>query len=282
MTSDSDCDASDEMSEGSDRSSVQPASDVSGCSGSSCYYSESVQQVSDNDSLYANPAGLGYDSDSNNAPHSGSPSVSHASTDTQSSSASMAGSNVQGVPTTDSDVPMDPELEIQLHPLLDGTPCDVNGFDLPLGANPVLQDEDDLDDFSPFSSRAEFEFAEFIFTEEQMSAGKLDKHLNNLAELYPDSSPPFSNHQEMYSTIDSITVGEVPWQSFSVSYNGEIPEDAPPWMTASYEVWHHDSLLVLEQQLGNKDFDGQMDFAPKRIFQDGKCQYTDLMSGNWA
>jgi Plavaka transposase len=86
----------------------------------------------------------------------------------------------------------------------------------------------------------------------------------------------------MYSTIDSIKVGDVPWQSFSVSYNGEIPEDAPAWMTTQDEVCYCNPLLVMEQQLGNEDFDGQMDFAPKRIFQDGKRQYTDLMSGNWA
>jgi hypothetical protein len=131
-----------------------------------------VQTASDDNSdgsLYASqPAGLGYDSDSGNMSNPESPPALHA----------------------------DPELDIQQHPILDGVPCDVDGYDLPPGADPPSRDldEHDANDFSPFSSQAKFEFAEFIFAEEQMSAGKLDKHLKNLAELYLDSSPPFSNH----------------------------------------------------------------------------------------
>jgi Plavaka transposase len=259
--------ASDDGSGASDGShqtseSTQPASDDES-DNSSHRSSKSAQPASGNNS--DNNPGPGHSSNSNDGSFPSSPSPSYSSGGARSMSASMG-----------------PELDIQLHPLLDGTPCDVHGYDLLPGADPPPQDGYNIEDFSPFSSQAQFEFAQFIFAEEQMSAGKLDKHLNNLAELYPDSPPPFTNHRDMYSTIDSITVGDVPWQTFSVSYNGDIPEDSPAWMTAKYEVCYWDPLLVMEQQLGNKDFDGQIDFSPKRIFQDGKRQYMDLMSGNWA
>jgi hypothetical protein len=42
----------------------------------------------------------------------------------------------------------------------------------------------------------------------------------------------------MYSAVDSIGLGDIPWQSFSVQYNGEILEDCPAWMTAEYDVWY--------------------------------------------
>ena len=88
----------------------------------------------------------------------------------------------------------------------------------------------------------------------------------------------------MYSVIDAIKEGDIPWQSFSVTYDGNLPDgDVPPWMTASYEVWYRDPLCTMEQQIGNPDFAEEFDFAPKQIFdQDDKRQYTDLMSGNWA
>jgi len=41
---------------------------------------------------------------------------------------------------------------------------------------------------------------------------------------------------------DAIEQGDVAWSSFSVSYNGELPDTSsgatiPPWMTQKYEVW---------------------------------------------
>ena len=173
-------------------------------------------------------------------------------------------------------------LQVHFHPRLDGTPCDINGYDLPPNTPPPPLEECAMDDYSPYTSRAEFEFAEFIFSEQQMSGKGLDKHLNNLAALYPNHPPPFADHQEMYSVIDATQEGDLPCQSFSVTYDGDMPVDAPEWMTATYDVWFRDPLLTMEQQIGNPDFAKEFDFAPKRIFKDDKRQYTDLNSGNWA
>ncbi|KAH9018135.1 hypothetical protein EDB84DRAFT_1627433 [Lactarius hengduanensis] len=56
----------------------------------------------------------------------------------------------------------------------------------------------------------------------------------------------------------------------------------PPWMNDLYEIWFRDPLQVIEAQIGNPEFDGMMDFSPKRVYFRGKRQYEDLMSGNWA
>ena len=56
----------------------------------------------------------------------------------------------------------------------------------------------------------------------------------------------------------------------------------PSWMTAEYEVWHRNILQVLVNQMGNPDFANGQDYAAKRIFKDGKRQYSDVMSGNFA
>jgi hypothetical protein len=133
-------------------------------------------------------------------------------------------------------------------------------------------------------NRAEFEFAEFLFVDEEMSAGKIDKLLNILAALYPDQ-PPVSDHKELYAIIDSITEGDVPWNSFSVSYDGPRPDTnnvAPIWMDEKYEVWFRDPLTVMENQIGNPDFNSHFDYAPKQVFRKGKRRYGDVMSGNWA
>jgi hypothetical protein len=140
-----------------------------------------------------------------------------------------------------------------------------------------------VDDISPFNSEAHFHFTDFLYSKTQMPAKKIDELLRILTTLYPDTPPPFVHHREMYSAVDAIPLGDIPWQSFSVQYNGEIPEDCPAWMTAEYDVWYRDPLLVLEQQIANPDFAGEFDFAPKQIFDiNNKRQYTDLMSGNWC
>ncbi|RXW13185.1 hypothetical protein EST38_g12668 [Candolleomyces aberdarensis] len=117
-----------------------------------------------------------------------------------------------------------------------------------------------------------------------MSAAHIDELSQLLAHLYPNNEPPFANHRELYSLIDSIPDGDIAWDSFSVTYDGEKPTNAtvPPWMTQSYEVWFRDPLKILENQIANPDFNGKIDYAPKRVFRNGKRQYRDLKSGNWA
>ncbi|KAF8961217.1 hypothetical protein BDZ97DRAFT_1664537, partial [Flammula alnicola] len=172
---------------------------------------------------------------------------------------------------------------IETHPILDGTPCDAEGNDLQDGSPPPPRSHRAPEDFSPFTGRAEFEFAEFLYTHEEMSAGKIDRLMNLLASLY-DQPPPFADHKELYSIIDSVQQGDVPWDSFSIAYNGPRPEEGPvpPWMDQKFEVWFRDVLQVLENQIGNPDFKGEMDYAPKRVSRNRKRRYRDLMSGNWS
>ncbi|KAF7333067.1 hypothetical protein MVEN_02371300 [Mycena venus] len=96
--------------------------------------------------------------------------------------------------------------------------------------------------------------------------------------------PPFADHKDLYATIDAIQQGDIPWQSFSVKYTGPIPENGPVpvWMTETFEVWFRSPLSIFEKQLSNPDFKDEMDWAPKRIFKDGKRQFVDLFSGNWV
>lgn len=59
------------------------------------------------------------------------------------------------------------------------------------------------------------------------------------AQYGDDQPPPFANHNDLYNLIDSISVGEVPWQCCSVSYSGPKPaENVPSWMEAEYTVWY--------------------------------------------
>jgi len=192
-------------------------------------------------------------------------------------------------PTADTNTPLDDTtdtntpLNISFHPILNGTPCDIDGNDLPLNTPPPAQET--VQDFSLFTSHAEFELTDFLFMEVEMSAGKIDRLMELFAALNPDCDPPFADHQELYNVIDSIPHGDIPWKCFTVSYSGEIPQDGavPAWKHSPYEVWYRDPLLVMEQQIGNPMFAGQIDFAPKRVFdKDRKRIYTDLMSGEWA
>ncbi|KAF9497935.1 hypothetical protein BDN71DRAFT_1481481 [Pleurotus eryngii] len=186
---------------------------------------------------------------------------------------------------TSSDIePPDPATTIRCHPIIDGTPCSNTGADLPAGAAPSPPPVIDTDNFDPFVSCAKFEFAEFLYRSVEMSGGNLDKLSELLAALYPDQELPFDNHDDLYASIDSIKHGDSCWKSFTVSYDGKTdPEAHPPsWMTATYEVWYRDPLAIMEKQLANPDFCGEIDYAPKLIYNDGMRQYTDFMSGDWA
>ena len=90
--------------------------------------------------------------------------------------------------------------------------------------------------WSPFKSHGEFELADFLYRKKQMSTGKIDELCSLMVSIYRDHNPPFKAHAELYKTIDSISYGDAPWQSFAVKYSGMLPADPPAWMTAEYDV----------------------------------------------
>jgi hypothetical protein len=116
-----------------------------------------------------------------------------------------------------------------------------------------------------------------------MSQADMDTLMRLWATTTSDGCAPFQNHQEMLATIDAINLGDIPWQSFSAKYSGDIPPaDPPDWMLKEYTVYFRDPLSVVRSMISNPDFKGQFDYAPYREFEDGKRRWTDLMSGNWA
>ncbi|KAF4614058.1 hypothetical protein D9613_007679 [Agrocybe pediades] len=174
---------------------------------------------------------------------------------------------------------------IKRHPLLNGLPCDANGKFLPAGSPPPPWDHPPPDDFSPFQDRSSFELADLLFRRAQTSATTNNDLMHIWASrLGEDSDPPFRDTNDMYSTIDGIRVGDAPWQSFTISYDGDIPlGDKTPWKHKEYEVYFRDPRIVLEQQLANPDFATEMDFSPKQVFDEcGTRRYCDFMSGEWA
>ncbi len=164
-----------------------------------------------------------------------------------------------------------------------GTPCDAHGNYLEPHAPrppPVA-----LNGYAPFKDRTEFELADFLFREAQLSGKKLDKLMELLAAYYGNEKPPpFANHRDLYNAIDVISVGEVPWQSFTISYSGPKPsQNVPQWMEDEYTVWYRCPRLLLLNQIGNTSFASEMDWAPKRVYRRGlKREYKDFMSGDWA
>ncbi|PPQ73084.1 hypothetical protein CVT24_009448 [Panaeolus cyanescens] len=174
---------------------------------------------------------------------------------------------------------------VYYHPMINGLPCDAEGRFLPPDSPPLpTQLPSAPDDYSPFDSRASFELADLLYRENQMSASQINKLMEIFAATMDTNDPPFFGKDDLYATIDSIQHGDAPWKSFSLSYSGEIaPNDTTPWKTKEFDVWYRDPHTVLQHQLANPDFSGEMDFAPKVVMDDyGTRRYCDMMSGQWA
>jgi hypothetical protein len=166
-------------------------------------------------------------------------------------------------------------------------PCDEHGNNIPPDTPPPPYREDpDPDDWSPFADRLQFETAEFIYARNQMSAGDIDRLLElwSTSLFQHDDTSPFANHNDLYDTIDSIPLGDVKWESFTMKYNGERPEsDVPSWMDDEYDVWFRDPRTLVRNMISNPDFDGEFDYAPLQEYDDEDShRYKDFMSGNWA
>jgi hypothetical protein len=174
-----------------------------------------------------------------------------------------------------------------------GQPCDKDG-DLLDPVPPPITESRDSTDWTPFHNRVEFEMADFLYKKCQMSGS----NINILMELWAAYSAlrdlenpsslnrsPFSDYRDMYSMIDAIPIGGVPWQSITLSFDGPIPEDhdPPSWMKTEHEVWFRDPRLLFKKMLENPDFRNSFDYAPHRQYDThGQRRYENFMSGDWA
>jgi len=149
-----------------------------------------------------------------------------------------------------------------------------------------------MNDFSPFPDQRAFEFADLLYSKVQCSEPHIDRFCDILSayicrKCHLDSddpdNPPASS-KDVYEMIDDITEGDVPWECFKLSYEGDVePNDTTPWKRDEYEVWYRNPRDVLHSMLGNRAFEDKMDLRPK-IVRDrkGRRLYFDLMSGDWA
>ncbi|KAG2132524.1 uncharacterized protein EDB93DRAFT_1309634 [Suillus bovinus] len=165
--------------------------------------------------------------------------------------------------------------------------CDENGHFVDPGTPPPPYTAKSPDDWTPYRNRLEFECADFMYTENQMSAGDINKilYLWGITLAVHRDNPPFADYKDLYNTIDATPLGDVTWESFSLKYNGDKPAgECPLWMEQSHEVWFRDPHTVVKNMLANPDFKGGIDYTPYREFQekDEQRRYKDFMSGDWA
>ncbi|KAI0352004.1 hypothetical protein OH77DRAFT_1562722 [Trametes cingulata] len=106
------------------------------------------------------------------------------------------------------------------------------------------------------------------------------------ASLLPHAaSPPFRNAQDLYSTIDSTTLGAVKWQSFEMQFpqNLRPVEDIPSWMTTPYDVWFRDVRDIARNILSSPDYVSCIDYGPRRAYDmAGDRELRNLMDADWA
>lgn len=147
-------------------------------------------------------------------------------------------------------------------------------------------------DWTPYENRTQFETAEFLYTQNQMSAGDI----NDLLKLWEASlavhndKPPFLSERHLYDTIDATRLGDVKWEAFRLSYDEILPQAAqadddgvPPWMTSKYEVWFRNPHALVKNMLSNPDFKDGFDYAPFQEYDsDRNHRFQDFMSGNWS
>jgi hypothetical protein len=141
------------------------------------------------------------------------------------------------------------------------------------------------DNWSPFNNRVEFELADLLYRQSQMPARDIDVLLRLwAASLAPhEASPPFRDHTHLYDTIDSIRVGDVPWESSTLYYDGPRPDGpVPTWMTSEYQVWFRDPRKLIHNIISNPDFKDQFDYVPHHEYAGDNHRFHNFMSGDWA
>ena len=145
-------------------------------------------------------------------------------------------------------------------------PCNQDGDFLPPGMLPTPRETPLQGDWMPFSSEVPFKVADLLYCHAKLSALNIDTLLDLWAQSFEefdgDQCAPFVNHKDLYTTIDSSTLGDVPWQCLVTGVSGNTDEHSPSWMRTHYKVWYRDPGAVVSAMLSNPDFKGQFDLCP--------------------
>ncbi|KAJ7246765.1 hypothetical protein C8J57DRAFT_1674990 [Mycena rebaudengoi] len=183
------------------------------------------------------------------------------------------------------------DFQRRFHPLANALPCRADGTYLPPFAPPPPpppppEDGLDPDNWNPFGSRVDFDFAHYHFVELQTSADQINTALELWAAtvLPHGKQAPWGSAAELYASIDAIQHGALPWKTYSIHYTGPLPPGTPPkWMAQEYELCMRDVRQILHHQLATAAFREHVDLVPYRQFNhDGKRVWSNLMSGDWV
>ena len=166
-----------------------------------------------------------------------------------------------------------------------GTPCDEIGNQLDPGTPPPPCSNTANDDWSPYADEVQFHLANFAFWCTELSGPNCNELLNiwALDKMEHNELAPFASYEHMYAVIDSTKHGNVPWQSFKISWAGEITPDSPMWQREEYEICYCDPDAIIQDMLDNPDFNGQFDYVPYvELDKSGKCWWNNFMSGSFS
>jgi len=96
------------------------------------------------------------------------------------------------------------------------------------------------------------------------------------------ASAPFHNHEELYVVIDSLPLGDIPWQWMETLLSDD-GDQAPGWRHKTYKIWYWNPNIIVSNMLSNPDFDGQFNMCPYiNLNTDGNCRWSNVMSTNIA
>jgi hypothetical protein len=161
-----------------------------------------------------------------------------------------------------------------------GALCDSHGNTLPPNTPPPLRPQPD-NPSAPFASIRDFELAEFLFTDAELSQSRINMLMALWAQNVEneESSAPFANAKHLYAMIDSITQGDAPWKTMRVGYSGPTTSNSPSWKRDCYEVHYRDPDQVITNILSNPDFNNLIDYQPYKEFSRNGRRYNEFMSG---
>ena len=116
-----------------------------------------------------------------------------------------------------------------------------------------------------------------------MPGTNIDDLMRIWAAIHPKDGSPFSSKEELYSKIDSIQDGDVPWKSKTIYHPNANSPDATAWQVKKYEVWYRDPKAVIQSILSNPDFKDGIDYAPCTIYDEKQQRIRgNFMSADWA
>ncbi|TFY56691.1 hypothetical protein EVJ58_g7482 [Rhodofomes roseus] len=138
----------------------------------------------------------------------------------------------------------------------------------------------EVDEWAPFKDQDEWELFRWLI--KHVGQNNIDEFLK-LSIIRKNCGLDADSKYKFFKQIDDLPTG-VPWHCDMITVRGDRTGDDGNFMEEQLELWRRDPVECVEDLIGNPTFDGNIAYAPERVYTEEAAtirRYDEMWTADW-